>query len=99
MYHNAVQERVIMEAVSVNQFRSNLKECIDSVVDTHDILKVTRRNAEDFVVMSAEDWERHQETIYILQNKYLMKQINKARSAKSKSYKPSQEEIHAIIDI
>ncbi len=88
-----------MEAVSVNQFRSKLKECVDNVVDSHDTLKVTRRNAEDFVVMSAEDWDRHQETIYVLQNKHLMKQINKVRSANSKSYKPSQEEIDAIIDI
>ncbi len=76
-----------MESVSVNQFRSNLKECIDSVVGTHGILKVTRRNAEDFVVMSAQDWSRHQETIYILQNKYLMKQIDKVRSSESKGYK------------
>jgi len=88
-----------MEAVSVNQFRSNLKECVDIVIDTHDTLKVTRRNAEDFVVMSAEDWDRHQETIYVLQNKHLMKQINKARQTDSKRYKPSQEEIDAIIDI
>jgi antitoxin YefM len=87
-----------MEAVSVNQFRSNLKECIDNVTDSHDTLKVTRRNAEDFVVMSAEDWERHQETLYVLQNKHLMKQINKARESNS-SHTPSKEELDAIIDI
>ena len=88
-----------MEAVSVNQFRANLKECVDSVTDKHDVLKVTRRNADDFVVVSAEDWERDQETIYVLQNKHLMKQINKARESHGKGYKPSKDEMNEIIDI
>lgn len=85
-----------MEAVSINYFRSNLKACIDNVIDTQDTLKVTRRNAKDFVVMGAEDWARDQETIYVLQNKHLMKQINKARLVDSKSYKssPQQTEIN-----
>ena len=88
-----------MEAVSVNQFRANLKECVDSVTDKHDVLKVTRRNADDFIVVSAEDWERDQETIYVLQNKHLMRQINKARQNHGKGYKPSKDELNEIIDI
>lgn len=88
-----------MEAISVNQFRARLKEFIDKVVDTHDALKITRRNGEDFVVISADDWERHQETLYILQNKHLMKQIDKARENHKKGYKPSENELDAIINI
>ena len=88
-----------MEAVSVNQFRAKLKECVDKVADTHDVLKVTRRNASDFVVISAADWEREQETLYVLQNKHLMKQINKARESHGKGYQPSKDELNEIIGV
>ena len=47
-------------------------------------LKVTRRNGEDFVVVSAEDWEREQETLYVLQNNDLMQQIAASMDTHSK---------------
>jgi antitoxin YefM len=64
-----------MDSVSVNRFRDNLKSLVDQVISRHDPLKVTRRGGEDFVVVSAEDWEREQETLYVLQNTALMQQI------------------------
>jgi antitoxin YefM len=64
-----------MDSVSVNRFRDNLKSLVDHVVNRHDPLKVTRRGGEDFVVVSAEDWEREQETLYVLQNTALIEQI------------------------
>ena len=88
-----------MEAISVNQFRARIKEFIDKIIDTHEVLKVTRRNGDDFVIMSANDWERHQETLYILQNKYLMKQINTARKNHEKGYQPSERELDEITNI
>ena len=88
-----------MEAVSVNKFRAKLKEFVDRVIDTHDVLKITRRKGQDFVVISADDWERHQETLYILQNKHLMKQINEARENDGKGYQPSEKELDEIINI
>ena len=88
-----------MEAISVNQFRARIKEFIDKIVDTHEVLKITRRNGDDFVIMSADDWERHQETLYILQNKHLMKQINTARENHGKGYQPSKSELDEITNI
>ena len=64
-----------MNITSVNQFRENLKSYIDKVVNDHTPLKVTRRNGDDFMVVSVEDWEKEQETLYILQNSSLMQQI------------------------
>lgn len=87
-----------MDSVSVNKFRDNLKSFIDQVVKNHMPLKVTRRSGEDFVVLSAEDWEREQETLYVLQNSSLMRQI--AQSLKTHGegtgYTPSAEELHEI---
>jgi len=53
-----------VESISVNRFRDNLKSFAEQVVREHIPLRVTRRNGTDFVVVSAEDWERDQETLY-----------------------------------
>lgn len=64
-----------MDTVSVNQFKDNLKTFIEQVVNDHKPIKVTLRAGEAFVVISADDWERDQETLYVLQNNSLMAQI------------------------
>lgn len=88
----------IMDSVSVNKFRDNLKSFVEQIVVNHVPLKVTRRTGEDFVVVSAEDWEREQETLYVLQNTSLMSQIAESLEThtKNKGYKPSREELNEI---
>ena len=90
-----------MDTVSVNQFRENLKSFVEQAVSTHTPLKVTRRAGESFVVMSADDWEREQETLYILQNSSLMKQIaeSMATHTKNTGYTPTGEEMCEITRI
>mgnify|MGYP003573286989 FL=1 len=87
-----------MDTVSVNKFRDGLREHIEKVISEHEPLKVTRRNGADFVVVGAEDWEREQETLYVLGNRSLMEQI--ARSAKthavSAGYRPTPEQLDEI---
>ena len=81
--------------LSVNQFRANLKHYVDEVVENHEPLKVTRKNGEAFVVMSLEDYEREQETLYVLNNASLMKQIEESLGTygQKKGYVPSEEEL------
>ena len=43
-----------MDSVSVNKFRDNLKSIVENGADQHTPIKVTRRNGEDFVVISVE---------------------------------------------
>jgi antitoxin YefM len=90
-----------MNSVSVNKFRDNLKSFVEQVFSEHEPLKVTRRNGEDFVVLSADDWEREQETLYILQNTNLMKQIAISMDTyeNNKGYKPTSGEINEILDL
>lgn len=90
-----------MDSISVNQFREKLKHCVERVIQEHQPLKVTRRNGEDFVVISADDWERERETLYILQNQSLMQQIAESQSTykAGKGYKPSDEELDEIFSI
>jgi antitoxin YefM len=67
-----------MREVSVHEFRSHLREQVEEVVEDHVPLRVKRRGGQDFVIVSAEDWEGEQETLYILQNKSLMEQIERS---------------------
>ena len=101
MYGNTVQLVIIMDSISVNRFRENLKTFVEQVVSNHSPIKVTRRAGDDFIVMSADDWEREQETLYVLQNNSLMQQIAASLSShpQGKGYQPSKEQMHEIIDI
>lgn len=90
-----------MDTVSVNQFRDNLKTFVEQVVNNHNPIKVTRRAGEAFVVISADDWERDQETLYVLQNSSLMSQIAESLAThnKKKGYTPTAEEMNEITRI
>jgi len=87
-----------MIELSVNKFRANIKSFVDRAIAEHMPLKITRRAGQDFVVMSAEDWEREQETLYVLQNSSLMRQISESLQTFSEKsgYQPSDEELHEI---
>ncbi len=87
-----------MDSISVNQFRDNLKAFVEQAVNNHTPLKVTRRSGEAFVVMSADDWEREQETLYVLQNNDLMRQIaeSMATHKQGSGYSPTEAEINEI---
>lgn len=87
--------------LSVNDFRANIKSYVDDVISTHEPLTVTRRNGGDFVVVSLEDYERDRETLYVLQNSSLLRQIaaSTATFNTSKGYKPNQKELDEINSI
>ncbi len=90
-----------MNTVSVNQFRDKLKSFVEQVITDHTPLKVTRRSGDDFVVMSADDWEREQETLYVLQNNSLLQQIAESNKThvNGKGYTPTREAINEITGI
>jgi len=87
-----------MKEMSVHEFRSNLREAVEKVVEDHAPLRVRRRAGQDFVVVSAEDWEREQETLYVLQNRSLMEQIERSLKThrEGTGYRPSPEELDAL---
>lgn len=90
-----------MNSISVNKFRENLKSFVEQVVNDHVPLKVTHWNAEDLIILSAEDWEREQETLYVLQNNDLMKQIAVSvnTNQKGSGYKPGAGKLDEITRI
>ena len=73
-----------MHETTITRFRAHLKEEVEKVISNHEPLFVTRRNGGGFVVISREDYEQEQETLYVLQNSSLMKQISESLKTQSK---------------
>ncbi|MFD2189857.1 type II toxin-antitoxin system Phd/YefM family antitoxin [Pistricoccus aurantiacus] len=90
-----------MDVISVNKFRDNLKSLVEQVVSSHEPLKVTRRAGAAFVIVSAEDWEREQETLHVLQSRDLMQQIAASLDThtRGQGYTPTDEQMNEITGI
>jgi antitoxin YefM len=88
-------------SISINQFTNNLQAFIKQVIQQHTPLKITNQDGADFVVVSAEDWEQQQETLFILQNSNLMQQISRsmATHTQNQGYHPSKEELNEILSL
>lgn len=90
-----------MNSISVNQFRENLKTYVEQTVSEHEPIKVTRRAGDAFIVMSADDWEREQETLHVLQSSSLMQQIADSMNThnSNQGHKPTKEQLDEIINL
>ncbi|MFZ4703151.1 MAG: type II toxin-antitoxin system Phd/YefM family antitoxin [Candidatus Methylumidiphilus sp.] len=90
-----------MEVTSADNFKENMKTYAAQVTRKHMPLKVIHNGEDDFVVISAEDWEREQETLYILQNNDLMKQIadSLVTHVNQSGYLPTDRDLNEIIGI
>jgi antitoxin YefM len=64
--------------MSARNFRNHLHQAVEAVVEDHVPLRVKQPGGRDFIVVSAEDWDREQETLYVLQNRSLMDQIRRS---------------------
>ena len=72
-----------MNAVNYSELRKNLKVFLDQVYHDHEPLIVTRKNNQNIVLMSIDDYNSLIETNYLLSNihnsKRLLNSLNKAR--------------------
>jgi antitoxin YefM len=87
-----------MREITVNKFRATLKNCADQTISDHEPLRVTRKQGKDFVIVGLEDWEQLQETVYVLQNAALLRQIKllAVSHRKRKGYSRTQERLDEI---
>lgn len=87
-----------MDTISIDEFRGSFREHVAKVISEHEPLKVSDRNGADFMVIGAEDWEREQETLYVLGNRSLMEQITRSAQthAVSDGYRPTPEQLDEI---
>ena len=69
-----------MFETSANEFRKKLKAHIDQTIANHQVLKVKRKNGENFVVIGEKDWKAIEETLYLNQFPGLVESIHEADS-------------------
>ncbi len=67
-----------MKTTNYTELRNNLKQYLDSVVESNTPLVITRPGSKSVIVMSLDDYNALIETEYILSNKQLMEDLQKA---------------------
>ncbi len=77
-----------MKIVSFSEARNNLKTVLDAVVNDANATVITRRDAEDAVVMSLDYYNSLMETVYLLRSpanaKHLNRSIEQYRAGQAK---------------
>lgn len=75
-----------MNAINYSELRNNLKAYMDKVYHNHEPAIITRKNNENVVLISLDDYNALVETHYLLSTannaKRLMSSLEKARSGK-----------------
>jgi antitoxin YefM len=83
-----------MRVISFSEARNALKSVLDDVVNDAECTIITRRNAEDAVVMSLESYNSLMETVHLLKSP-----ANAAHLAESiDQYKSGKTTVRDIID-
>lgn len=84
--------------IPLNRFRANIHKFVDKAILEHQPIRVKCSSGKDFIVISAEDWEREHETLYVLSNRSLIAQLEESlKSFDNKTgYKPTQEQLDAM---
>lgn len=79
-----------MKVINFSDARNHLKSVIDNVVDDEDYAIITRRDAEDAVVMSLDHFNGLMETVHLLRSPanvaHLDKSIQQYRSGKTRQH-------------
>jgi len=75
-----------MRVVNFSEARNNLKTVLDKVVEDADYTIITRRNAEDAVIMSLDAFNSYMETFHLLKSPanaaHLSRSIEQYKSGK-----------------
>jgi antitoxin YefM len=85
-----------MDAITYTDLRQNLKTYMDKVIQDNDPLIITRKNHENVVLISVDEYNSLLETNYLLSNEanaaHLKKSITQHKSGKIKARKLHENE-------
>lgn len=72
-----------MQVITFSDFRQNMKTMMNNTIDEHKLLIVTRQNQTPAIMMSLDDYNSWQETLYLMKSpsnhKTLMQSIKNIR--------------------
>ena len=85
-----------MEAITYADLRQNLNAYMDKVIQNHDSIIITRKNNENVVLISVDEYNSLVETNYLLSNKanveHLRKSIAQHKEGKMKTRELYEDE-------
>lgn len=84
-----------MNAINYSDLRKNLKSTMDKIISDHEPVIVTRKNGDNVVMVSYEDYAAIEETAYLLKSpvnaKRLRESIKSYEDGKGKEEKLIEE--------
>ena len=83
-----------MTVINYTQARNNLKSILDKVADDADYMVISRRDAEDAVVMSLDYFNAMQETLHLLKSPSNVAHLEKSIA----QYRTGELSRHELID-
>ena len=69
-----------MATLPLAEVRANLSKLVDEAVRTHERIEVTRQGRRAVVILSAEDYDSIMETLAILSDQDLMREVREAEA-------------------
>jgi antitoxin YefM len=84
----------LMRVINFSDARSQLKQVIDQVVDDADFTIISRRDAQDAVVMSLDTFNSMMETLYLLKSPANAAQLNRSIA----QYRKGQTKAKGLVD-
>ncbi len=67
-----------MKVLNYSDLRQNLAENLNIVAEDHEVLIVSRSNEKNVVIISLDEYNSIQETLYLLSSENNAKRLNKA---------------------
>ncbi len=83
-----------MRVINFSEARNRLKNVIDQVVNDADVAIITRRDADDAVVMSLDHFNGLMETVHLLKSPANVAHLNKS----IKQYRAGRTQQHELVD-
>ena len=83
-----------MTATSYSNFKNNPEKYFEKVIQNCDTLIVTRKNDENIVVMSEDEYSNLMENLYIMSNKDYYNELLKSK----KEAETGKLEVHELIE-
>jgi antitoxin YefM len=83
-----------MRVINFSEARTQFKQVIDQVVADQDVAIISRRDAEDAVLMSLDTYNSMMETFHLLKSPANVKHLEKSL----KQYRQGQTKMKALVD-